>query len=787
LRNGTCYGRRWDILRVRVLLAALVASQSLLLAQTPPTTPPKVDAKQMYAKLCAGCHGADARGTQQGPGLSGNPSVRRRSISKLRSLIRNGIPAAGMPSFDLPDDALDALATLVASLNSSASETAVPGDRAAGEKFFAGKGQCGSCHMVLGAGHPLGPDLSNVGSEMTVDQIREALLQPDTQITPGYELVTVHLRDGQTLRGFARSRTNFDIQLQDLSGGLHSLSLDRVSTIADEKRSLMQPLKASSNELRDLIAYLSRLTGIQPGVTISTQSASKDDIDFSRIMNPTPGDWLSYNGKLSGNRYSELTQINATNVNKLGVKWIFSIPLWSQFLPDTPYFHENMRYFGLEAVPIVADGIMYVTGPDQAFALDARTGHQIWHYSRPRTPGLVSDASLGTNRGMAILGDKVYMVTDNAHLIALNRITGRLVWEVVMPDEPQHYGGTGSPLIVKDMVIAGVSGGDWGIRGFVAAYKAASGERVWRHWTVPSSGEPGYDTWKGSAVIYGGGATWLTGSYDPENDTLYWATANPYPDSDDRERGGDNLYTNCVLALNPDTGKLRWYYQFTPHDVHDWDAAQPNVLVDTKYHGQDRKLLLHADRNGFFYVFDRTEGQLLATHKLIRRMTWASGVGPDGRPVLLPETDITCPEDAANWNGTAFSPVTHLYYVMVLEKCEVKLSPGSWKSEHPKEDPGKKYLRALDIETGEIAWEVPESGPTDGKRVAGVLATAGGLLLFGDPNGEFVAADERAGKTLWHFPLNATIKTSPMTFTVDGEQFVALAVGSDIVCFGLAH
>src|SRR5580698_2554870 len=236
--------RRWqsDMLRVAILLAAQMLSRLPLLAQNG-------DAKQMYAKLCSGCHGADAHGTQQGPGLSGNPSVRKRSIPKLRSLIRNGIPAAGMPSFDLPDDALDALATLVASLNSSASETAVPGDRAAGEKFFAGKGQCGSCHMVLGAGHPLGPDLSNVGSEMTVDQIREALLQPDTQITPGYELVTVHLRDGQTLRGFARSRTNFDIQLQDLSGGLHSLSLDRVSTIADEKRSLMQPLKASSNEL----------------------------------------------------------------------------------------------------------------------------------------------------------------------------------------------------------------------------------------------------------------------------------------------------------------------------------------------------------------------------------------------------------------------------------------------------------------------------------------------------------------------------------------------------------
>ena len=210
-----------------------------------------------------------------------------------------------------------------------------------------------------------------------------------------------------------------------------------------------------------------------------------------------------------------------------------------------------MRYFGLETVPLVADGIMYVTGPNQVFALDARTGMQIWQYSRPRTPGLVSDPSLGTNRGVAILGDNVFMVTDNAHLIALNRITGRLVWEAVMPDEPQQYGGTVAPLVVKDMVIAGVAGGDWGIRGFIAAYKAGTGERVWRHWTVPAKGEPGFETWKGTAVTYGGGSTWLTGSYDPETDTLFWATGNPWPNSDDRERGGDNLFTNCVLALDP--------------------------------------------------------------------------------------------------------------------------------------------------------------------------------------------------------------------------------------------
>ena len=417
-------------------------------------------------------------------------------------------------------------------------------------------------------------------------------------------------------------------------------------------------------------------------------------------------------------------------MNRLSLKWTFSIPLWAQFLPDTPYYRENMRYFGLETVPIVADGVMYATGPNQVFALDPRTGHQIWQYSRPRSTGLVSDASLGTNRGVAILGDNLFMVTDNAHLIALNRVTGRLVWEVVMWDEAQKYGGTVTPLVVKDMVVAGVSGGDWGIRGFVAAYKARTGERVWRHWTVPAAGEPGFETWRGTAVSQGGGATWLTGSYDPESNLLFWATGNPWPNSDDRERGGDNLFTNCVLALDPATGKLKWYYQFTPHDVRDWDANEPNVLVDTKFRGEDRKLLLHADRNGFFYVLDRTSGQLLLAEKFIRRLTWASGIGPDGRPVRVPERDRSCPEHATNWHATAFSPVTRLYYVMATEKCVVKLSADSWKTELPREEPGTKYLRALDIETGRIVWEIPQAGPADGKRVAGVLGTAGGSSVL---------------------------------------------------------
>jgi PQQ-dependent dehydrogenase (methanol/ethanol family) len=758
-----------------------------LWAQEPPASTPGTDIKQTYSKLCSGCHGDDARGTQQGPGLAGNPWTRRRSVQNLRNIIRNGIPAAGMPAFDLPPATVDALAALVVSLNASAAESSVTGDRIAGKEFFFGKGQCGSCHMVNGEGSAIGPDLSNIAREMTVDQIRESLLQPDTRIAPGYSLVSVRVKSGQTLRGFARSRTNFNLALQDLKGTFHPLSLDEVTSVTDEKHSLMQPAQAGADDLQNVVAFLSRLTGVQVGSMIPPRGSAEGGIDFERIKNPKAGDWLTYNGKLSGNRYSDLKQVNTANVNKLGLKWTFSIPLWSQFLPDTPYYRENMRYFGLETVPVVADGIMYVTGPNQAFALDARSGQQIWHYSRPRTAGLVSDPSLGTNRGVAILGDKVFMVTDNAHLIALNRVTGRLVWEAVMWDEPQKYGGTVTPLVVKDMVVAGVSGGDWGIRGFLSAYNANTGERVWRHWTVPAKGDPGFDTWKGTAVATGGGATWLTGSYDAETDTLFWATGNPWPNSDDRERAGDNLYTDSVLALDPATGKLKWYYQFTPHDLRDWDANQPNVLVNAKFRGEDRKLLLHADRNGFFYVFDRTNGKLLLAEKFIRKLTWASGIGADGRPVRVPERDISCPDHATNWHGTAFSPVTRLYYVLANEKCVIKLSPGSWKTERPREDPGKRYLRALDIETGKIVWEVPQEGPTDGKRVAGVLGTAGGLLFYGDASGYFVAADERDGKTLWRIPLNAIIKTSPITFAVGDEQYVAIAAGSNIMCFGLTR
>jgi PQQ-dependent dehydrogenase (methanol/ethanol family) len=509
-------------------------------------------------------------------------------------------------------------------------------------------------------------------------------------------------------------------------------------------------------DLTSLATYLRRLNvDAIVGPVTSLEPARK--VTWGK---PQPGDWLTYNGNDSANRYSPHKQITTANVSSLKLKWVFPI-----------------AYFGLETTPLAADGVLYVTGPNQVYALDALTGESLWHYSRPAGLGLVGDASLGTNRGVAILRDKVFFVTDNAHLLALDRATGQLQWETTMtPDGNQPYGGTVAPLIVNDTVVAGVAGADHGIRGFVAAYKPDSGALVWRHWTVPRAGEPGIETWQGKEPIAGGGSTWLTGSYDPSSDTLYWPTGNPWPDGDDRDRPGDNLYTNCVLALNARTGELKWHYQFTPHDLKDRDATEPNVLVDSVYQGKPAKLLLHADRNGFFYVLDRTDGKVLLAKPFLRRVDWASSIAPDGRPVVTDPRG--CPSDAANWDSTAYSPLTGLYYFMALEECTGR--PTGYPDQT-----GQRFLRAVNIETGEIAWEVPQPGPARAKTWSGILATAGGLVFYGQPNGGFTAADQRTGKTLWHFPTNVRMKASPMTFTFHGNQYIAVAAGPNILCFGL--
>ena len=496
-------------------------------------------------------------------------------------------------------------------------------------------------------------------------------------------------------------------------------------------------------------------------------------------------DWPAYHGSMTGNRYSTASQINRSNVRSLSPRWIFTM--------------ANVAR--LELTPVVVGGIMYVTAANECRALDAGTGRQLWEYRRPRTKGVIGDAGGGINRGVAISGNRLFMVTDHAHIIALDRWTGALLWESEMADFRQNYGATSAPLAVGDLVISGISGGDEGVRGFLAAFDQETGKEVWRFWTVPKPGEAGSETWKGSAIEHGCAATWLTGTYDEQLDTIYWPTGNPCPDYNGDERQGDNLYADSILALDAKSGKLKWHYQYTPHDLWDWDAQQPPVLVDAPWRGQPRKLLLHANRNGFFYVLDRRNGELLLAKPFVNRLTWAKEIGKDGRPVLnpgqkpSPEGTRVCPavEGATNWFSTSFSPETGLYYVQTLEKCNIFFkAPGKWEAGKSYYDgstrqvPGEraeKILRAIRVETGEVAWQLPQTGPAN--TWGGTLTTAGGIVFFGDDSGALSAADAATGEQLWTFPTNLVWKASPMTYVFDKKQYVAVASGPNVIAFGL--
>ncbi len=493
--------------------------------------------------------------------------------------------------------------------------------------------------------------------------------------------------------------------------------------------------------------------------------------------------WPTYNGDPGGNRYSELTQIDAANVGRLGPRWMFA-------LPDAG---------NLQVTPVVVDGLMYVTAPNECHALDAGTGRVVWRYKRSRTPGLTMG---GSNRGVAVAGDRVFMVTDHAHVIALNRFTGELLWDSVMEDWRKNYAASSAPLTAGNLVISGVTGGEHGANGFVVAFDQETGKEAWRFWTVPKPGEPGSETWRGKDIEHGGAPTWFTGSYDPELDLVYWPTGNPAKEYDGRDRQGDNLYASCILALDRKTGSLKWHYQFTPHDLWDWDATQTSVLIDAEWQGRPRKLMLHADRNGFFYVFDRATGERLLSTPFVKHLTWASGIGDDGRPIRLPnqkptpEGTTVCPsqDGATNWFSPAFSPQTGLYYVQTFEKCSVyKTAPqGDWQPGRPYLGGSQKIadtpvpqriLRALDIRTGKTVWELPQPGPA--VSWGGTLATASGLVFLGEDGGAFMAIDAASGKPLWKFQTSATWRASPMTYAFDGRQHVAIAAGNTILSFAL--
>ena len=502
------------------------------------------------------------------------------------------------------------------------------------------------------------------------------------------------------------------------------------------------------------------------------------------LAQPTAGNWLSYNGDYTGRRYSGLAQITPANVAHMRAQWVFHSP--------------NSNH--LEGTPVVVDGLMLMTSANDAFALDARTGRLVWHYSRPVTEGLVDDASSHHNRGVGVWGSRVYMQTDNAHLLCLDARSGHLIWDVAYALGNKNYGATGAPLVVKDKILVGTSGGDDGVRGFVAAFDAMTGKEAWRFWTIPGPGEFGNSSWPGDMYLHGGATTWMPGTYDPELNTVYWGTSNPSPDFDGSVRPGDDLYANCVLALDADTGKLKWHFQFTPHDLFDYDATETAVLVDATYKGARRKLLVEANRNGFLYILDRTNGKFLSAVPFVKKLNWAKGVDSAGRPIrtgVMPTANgtVICPDmtGATNWFSPSYNPSTRLLYFMALENCHIyflkpeEFSEGKqWYATGVKRIPGaqgQKILLAYNVETGKFAWRYPQAG--EGHSWGGTMTTAGGLVFFGNDAEAFEAADATTGKSLWHFNTGQSMHASPMSYAVNGKQYVAIASGSDLFTFAL--
>jgi alcohol dehydrogenase (cytochrome c) len=517
-------------------------------------------------------------------------------------------------------------------------------------------------------------------------------------------------------------------------------------------------------------------------LTPDTDVSDTDVRDNDLLMQPIGANWTSYNGDYTGRRYSSLHDINVANVAKLRAAWVFH--------------PGNSR--NLEATPVVINGVMYVTSANDVFALDARTGRVVWHYQRPVSSGLLDDAAAHKNRGVAVWQHFVYLETDDAHLLCLDARSGGLRWDVEYAEKSKHYGATSAPLVVRGAVIVGTSGGDSGVRGFVAAYDAVTGKQKWKFWTIPGPGEFGSSSWPGDAYLHGGGTTWMPGTYDPELNTLYWTTSNPAPDFVGDSRPGDDLYTDCVLALNPETGMLKWFFQFTPHDLYDYDATQIPVLLDAEWEGHPRKLLLQANRNGFFYVLDRTNGTFLSA-KPFGKVTWATSIAKDGRPVLnkdaVPDTKgkLVCPAalGLTNWYSPSYDPQTKLFYVATSDECDIFTgAPQPYREGHDflgsiyVPDPVARptgALKALDPLTGAEKWQFKYFSNPNG----GALSTAGGLVFAGDADGNFIAVDSRTGKDLWHMQLGAAIYSTAVSYRLDGRQYVVIPAGSALFAFGL--
>ena len=734
----------------------------------------------LFVKLCSACHGDSGKGGR-GSDLTSGRWKHGQSNEELRRNITEGITGTEMPGFPLPEGDAAALVAFVRALSTGA-RAAVSGDTKNGRALFFGSGGCSGCHMFGGQGGLLGPDLSESGKKDAA-ALRKSIMDPDAEIAAGFEAVEVKTKRGETVRGVMRREDTFSLHVMDRKERWHSFLKDDVAEVKRSTESLMPKPKLTDTEIGDVVAFLA-LTGRSEIAPADWKPAADFNVSFERLKNAArePQNWLTYWGDYRGTHSSPLKAIHAGNVASLRAQW--------------------SHQFGaghIETSPIVVDGMMFVTGPlNDAAALDARTGSVLWEYKRP-LPKVASHCTVMTNRGFAVLGDRLYLGTLDSHLVAMNAKTGNVLWDVEVEDYKKGFSITHAPLAIDGKIIVGITAGECALTGFVDAYDAATGKRLWRTYSIAQPGDPNRASWAGNSAEFGGAPTWMTGTYDAETDTVFWATGNPGPDYNGRSRAGDNLYSSAVLALNPGTGKMKWWFQFTPHDTHDWDGTQTPVLVDGVVRGQKRKLLVTANRNGFYYVLDRTTGEFL-TGRPFANQTWAKGLDDQGRPIVLPNTDPTpegnyvCPDagGAANWGAPSYDAAAGLLFVSVRETCATYTSvekdpkPGEGFTGGGSElDPkvGEAgFVRALEAGSGKVRWSFPLK---QGSPSTGNLATAGGLVFAASADGNLIALDSRTGKHLWHYQTGARIVSSPISYAVDGRQYIAITSQSVLITFAL--
>jgi PQQ-dependent dehydrogenase (methanol/ethanol family) len=750
--------------------------------------------KTLYEQTCQNCHGGEARG-DRGPALNSGNFRHGSEDSDLFRTIRAGIPGTQMPSFALlPADNVWRLITYIRSLNTNAAvaNEVVTGDAAAGEATFWGKGNCGTCHEVNARGLSVGPDLSDAGKNSAA-YLRSVILDPDAAKPMlrrffGPTAVTVKTRNNGAISGMKVAEDNYTLLMTDLTGKLRRFNRDSILTETVATKSLMPGNYGqllSPAETQDLIAYLKSLKARD--LTKTTQVDIPGGLSFARLRNADaePQNWLTYWGDYQGHHFSSLRQITPLNVKSLQAQWSVQMPPGPQ----------------LEATPLVVDGILYTTYTTTTsggvYAIDARSGLQIWKYDRHQetvNPNQINPF----NRGVAILGNRVFFGTLDAALVALDARTGRVLWETKVADTMAGNSLTGAPLALNNKIVVGIAGGEFGIRGFLDAYDPATGKRLWRFNTIPGPGEVGHDSWSGESWLHGSGAAWLTGSYDAEANVLYWTVGNPGPNLNGQVREGDNLFTCSVVALDPETGQRQWHYQFTPGDTHDWDANEDVVLADTVVAGVKRRQLLQADRNGMFYALDRTNGKLMFARPYVQQ-TWNRGFDPDGRPIFAPDWKsspagtIVAPllVGGANWQNPSYDPIHSVEYVVgVNGSMGYRSLPAQYEAGRqyqagtplPGGGFGKMGLMAIDTRTGAVKWDYPTYRFSLG---AGALATGGGLVFLATGDGNLIALNATTGKALWHFQTGGTIASSPISYAVEGKQFVSISAGNTLYSFAL--